>query len=266
MISPSDVEAMRAIASARWRADGPYVGHHAGDIAWGAHPSVGPELQRAVLLDGAYAFCDDDEWYLGGRDDAMPELVATARDAGASVYALESERAKTAALLAAGYTPSGKWLWHCAHDLRDLPPFPSGVVSGAEDPDRRVALHRAAWPGSHFRREIYDAVRATPSYRADLDVVVDWKAFALGWWDEGSASGELEPVGTDAAFRGQGYGAAACTATLHRLRDLGGRWAVVYAVIDPANQGPRALYESVGFRVLDRNIRYSPPARQNAAP
>lgn len=93
-----------------------------------------------------------------------------------------------------------------------------------------------------------------------------WKSYALAWLDEGSASGELEPVGTDAAFRRQGYGAKACAAALHRLRDNGARTAVVYAVSDPANQGPRALYESVGCLVLDRHVRYLPPTRQNAAP
>jgi hypothetical protein len=39
----------------------------------------------------------------------------------------------------------------------------------------------------------------------------------------------------------------------------------VYAVDDPANPGPRALYESVGFRVIDRHVRWVPPFRQNPA-
>lgn len=257
---------MRAMASARWRTHGPYVEQHPGDIAWGANPSLGKELVRALLVDGAYAFRDDDVWHLGGRDDAMPELVARAAEAGASVYALESEEAKVAALRGAGFTEAGDWLWHCVRDLADLPPFPSGVVQGDTDPDRRVALHRAAWDGSRFTRETYDAVRATPPYRGDLDVVVEWKAFALGWYDAGSASGELEPVGTDREHRRQGYGARACVAALHRLRDAGANHAVVYAVGDPANQGPRHLYESVGFSVADRHVRYLPPTRQNAAP
>lgn len=257
---------MQAIASARWRTHGPYVEQHVGDIAWGANPSLGKELVRALLVEGAYAFRDDDVWHLGGRDDAMPELVARAAEAGASVYALESEGPKVAALRDAGFTEAGDWLWHCVRDLDDLPPFPSGVVSGEQDPDRRVALHRAAWTSSRFTRETYDAVRATPPYRGDLDVVVGWRAYALAWYDAGSASGELEPVGTDREHRRQGYGAQACVAALHRLREAGATTAVVYAVGDPANQGPRHLYESVGFRVADRHVRYLPPTRQNAAP
>ena len=266
MISPDDLAAMRAIASERWRTDGPYVEQHVGDLAWGSNPSLGRELQFAHFAGGGYAFADDDVWHLGGPDDAMPALVELARASNAAAYALEREDAKTQALRNAGYTPAGDWLWHCVHDLADLPPFPNDVGSGADDPDRRVALHRAAWQGSRFTREVYDAVRATPPYRADLDVVVGWNGYALAWLDESSRSGELEPVGTDAAFRRQGWGAKACVAALHRLRDNGATTAVVYAVSDPANQGPRALYESVGFRVLDRHVRYLPPTGQNAAP
>lgn len=257
---------MQAIASDRWRTHGPYVEQHPGDLAWGANPPVGREEQGALLVAGGYAFRDGDVWHVGGPDEAMPALVSHAAEAGAAVYALTSEEAKVAALRSCGYTPADDWLWHCVHDLRDLPPFPQGVVEGPTEPDRRVALHRAAWVSSKFSREVYDDVRATPPYRADLDVVVEWKAYALAWFDAGSASGELEPVGTDAAFRRQGYGAKACVAALHRLRDLGAKTAVVYAVSDPANQGPRALYESVGFHVADRHVRYLPPTRQNAAP
>ena len=258
--------AMQEIASDRWRTYGPYVEQHVGDIAWSSNPSLGPELLTGIVHDDAYAFCDDKEWHLGGEDNALPPLIAQAAEAGASVYALESEEAKTQALYDAGFRAARDWLWHLVHDLADLPPFPADVVEGASDPDRRVALHRAAWDRSHFRREVYDAVRNTPPYREDLDVVVGWKAYALAWYDEGSASGELEPVGTDREHRRQGYGAQACVAALHRLRDAGARTAVVYAVSDPANQGPKALYESVGFRVMDRHVRYLPPTRQNAAP
>lgn len=89
---------MRAMAGERWRTHGPYVEQHPGDIAWGANSSVGAELVSALLVDGAYALRDDDVWHLGGRDGAMPELVGAAADHGASVYALDAEEAKVAAL------------------------------------------------------------------------------------------------------------------------------------------------------------------------
>ncbi|HEU0130918.1 MAG TPA: GNAT family N-acetyltransferase [Mycobacteriales bacterium] len=272
MLSPDDLAAMQSIVSARWRADGPLVDVHVGDLAWGANPVTGRDALGATFDGDAFAFRGGDEWYLGALPGApYDRLVAVAAEAGAVVTALDGEPDKAAALARAGFAVDGsRWHWHLVHDLRDLPPVPLPVVSGATDPDARVALHRAAWEPSRFTRETYDGVVTTPPYRPDLDVVVtapdgEWAAYALGWLDEASASGELEPVGTAPAFRRRGYGAAACVATLHRMRDLGARTAVVYAVSDPANQGPRALYESIGFRVRGRHLRHLPPTRQNAA-
>ncbi len=260
---------MQAVASARWRVDKPFVGHHVGDLAWGANPSrYEPE---GVLLDGGYAFLDGADWHLGGPDSALPGLVAFARERGQAVYALTRETAKVSALRAAGFTPSAEQAyWHLVHDLRDLAPVTAPVVTGASDLDTRVALHRAAWEPSRFTREVYDRVRATPPYDPDLDVAVltpegAWAAYCIGWYDAGSASGELEPVGTAPAFRRQGYGAAACLAALHRLRERGATTAVVYALDVAGNPGPKALYESIGFRAADRHVRFLPPARQNAA-
>ena len=263
MISPADLAATQAIASARWRERGPYVDQHVGDLAWGASGPGGAARTVEVHGDG-YVFRDGGEWSIGGTDDAERALVGYARDEGAAVWTLEREPAKVAALRAAGYTPGYDGYWHLVHDLRDLPPMPDGVTSGTEDPARRIELHRAVWAPSAFTAEVYDAVRATPPYRADLDVVVEWNAYVLAWLDEGSASAELEPVGTDPAHRRLGHGANACVAALHRLRDHGARTAVVYAVTDPRRPAARALYESVGFRVAARHVRYLPPTRQNA--
>jgi GNAT superfamily N-acetyltransferase len=254
--------AAQEVASALWRERGPYVEQHVGDLAWGAHPALG-EVFVHLLGDG-YAFDDGGTWHVAG--DAA---VEAAIDAGAAVVALDAETDKTDALRHRGYAPDpARWFWHLHRTLDDLPP--QTVPPSDHDPDERVAVHRAAWAGSRFTRALYDAVRATPPYRADLDVLVrtpegEPAAYALAWYDAASRSGELEPVGTAAAHRRRGYGAAACVAALHRLRDAGATQAVVYAVNDPGNPGPRALYESVGFRVIDRHVEWRPPIRQNAA-
>jgi ribosomal protein S18 acetylase RimI-like enzyme len=260
---------MQALASARWQADGPYVDQHVGDIAWGANPPVGEA--SAVFLDGGYAMVHDAEWSLGGRDSALPALVAAAAEAGGHVYALSAEVAKVAALRSAGFVPTEEHaLWHLVHDLADLRPVTRPIVTGESDVEARFALHRASWVGTRSTPEVYERVRATPPYDPAFDVAAltpegEWAAYTIGWYDAPSRSGELEPVGTAVAFRRQGYGAATCLAALHRMRDAGARTVVVYAVDDPANPGPRALYESVGFRVADRHVRYLPPSRQNAA-
>ena len=259
MIFPAELATMQAIASERWRTHGPYVAQHVGDLAWAAS-GPGCEDVGALLVDGGYAFTDGAHWSLGGRDDAMPELVEAARAAGAAVWALETEHEKVGLLREAGFTSDYEGFWHFVHDLADLPPLPPGVVSGTEDPERRVALHQAAWQSGRFTAAHYERLRATPPYRADLDVVVGWRAYALAWLDEGSASGLLEPVGTDPAFRRQGHGTAACVAALHRLRDAGARTVVVHGATDAAYPAPRALYRSLGFVAVDRHVRYVPPA------
>jgi GNAT superfamily N-acetyltransferase len=265
VIRPGELAYAQNHASALWRERGPYVEQHAGDLAWGANPVSGEAF--AHLFDDGYAFDDGGTWHVGGEDD--DELAAAALAAGAAVVALDAEREKRDALRRRGYAPHGtRRLWHLHRTLDDLPPMtrePSGY-----DPDERVAVHRAAWEGSRFTREVYDAVRATPPYRPDLDVLVrapdgEPAAYVLAWYDAASRSGELEPVGTALAHRRRGYGAAACVAALHRLRDAGATQAVVYAVDDPANPGPKALYESVGFRPIDRHVEWRPPIRQNAA-
>jgi ribosomal protein S18 acetylase RimI-like enzyme len=267
VIPPGVLDYMRNVASAAWREQGPYVEQHAGDIAWGANPSRGRERVLGYLFEDAYAFADDTEWHLGGTD--FGEAVEAAAEAGATVLALEAEGPKNDALRHRGYVPAtDSWYWHYARDLADLPPMPVAPDDGWTD-EERVGVHRAAWAGSAFDSETYDLVRATPPYRRDLDVVVRAEdgtpaAYALAWLDEGSGFGELEPVGTAAEYRRRGYGAAACLAALHGLRDAGAHTAVVYSVSDPANQGPSALYESIGFRRIDRHVRWLPPFRQNA--
>ena len=275
MLTPDDLAAAQHVASARWRADGPYVDQHVGDLAWGANPTTGREHVALHRTGRGYAFDPGpgEGWSLEalpGAEEEYGALAGHALAAGRDVYALGHETAKLAALRAHGFRPGpGTVYLHLVHDLDDLRPVGAAVVTGATDLDARVALHRAAWEPSKFTRETYDGVRATPPYDPDLDVVAlspdgEWAAYCIGWYDAGSASGELEPVGAAPAFRRQGYAAAACLAALHRLRERGARTAVVYAVDDAANPGPRALYESIGFRVADRHVRYLPPARQNA--
>jgi ribosomal protein S18 acetylase RimI-like enzyme len=277
VITPPERAAMQAVTSARWRVDGPYVQTHVGDIAWGANPARA-EVSAHLLGDEAYVFLDDPVWRVcavPGAEHRFAEAAALARDAGAGVYALEHERPKAAALREAGFVrDDSAWFWHLVRDLSDLPPvtLPPGaaVCDGASDPAARVEVHRAAWEPSRFTLELYDSVRATPPYRDELDVGVvaadgTWGGYCLSWLDADSRSGELEPVGTAPAYRRRGYAAAACLTALHRLRDAGATTAVVYAVSDPANQGPRRLYESLGFVAEDRHVRYLPPMRENPA-
>jgi ribosomal protein S18 acetylase RimI-like enzyme len=122
----------------------------------------------------------------------------------------------------------------------------------------RVEAHRSAFHPSRVTVESYRSVTTTPPYRPDLDVVVlapdgSVAAYALGWLDEENAVGELEPVGTHADHRRLGLARAACLEVLRRLRSAGAGLGLVYSV---DGQPSTALYESVGFRTIDRHVQY----------
>jgi ribosomal protein S18 acetylase RimI-like enzyme len=81
-------------------------------------------------------------------------------------------------------------------------------------------------------------------------------AFALGWLDEANSMGLLEPVGTHADHRRRGLGRAASLLALRNLRAAGATTARVGSRGDDAYPIPRLLYESIGFRELNRTLIY----------
>jgi ribosomal protein S18 acetylase RimI-like enzyme len=101
--------------------------------------------------------------------------------------------------------------------------------------------------------ETYRDVMRTWPYRPDIDCVLEapdgsFAAYVLCWYDDANRVGEFEPVGTHQNYRRRGFGAAVCRYALHRLREEGGRQAIVYASGEPDQRQASALYESVGFR------------------
>jgi ribosomal protein S18 acetylase RimI-like enzyme len=155
-------------------------------------------------------------------------------------------------------------LHHMALDLADepaAPPLPEGyrlAHATTELLASRVDAHRDAFHPSRVTVDSYRAVTRTPPYRPELDVVAIAPdgmvaAYALGWLDEASGVGELEPVGTHSAHRRRGLAAAVCLEALRRLRAAGATVGLVYSV---DGYPSTALYESVGFRSIDRHVQY----------
>jgi ribosomal protein S18 acetylase RimI-like enzyme len=173
------------------------------------------------------------------------------------------------------------WLRWNARSLEDSiaqPRLPDGyrLSTMAEYGDfaSRSAAHRSAFAPSRFTDEVYETVRREAPWRADLDCVVidahgEVAAYALAWLDERNRVGELEPVGVREDEQRRGLGRAVCLHALHRLRALGADTALVGSRGDDAYPGPRALYESIGFRELWRDlvfVRTEPPAASLNAP
>jgi ribosomal protein S18 acetylase RimI-like enzyme len=187
-----------------------------------------------------------------------------------TTYALETDAETLALLEELGYQRPEPYKWYAFH-LRELdgelpePAVPEGfrlhTVQGGDDFRKRVEIHRAVWAPSRVTEEVYRRVTKAWPYRADLDCVVEapdgrLASYCLAWLDEANRAGELEPVGTAPEYRRRGLGTAACLSALHRLRDKGAKTCVVYADSRESNPGPRALYESIGFKAADRAFRF----------
>jgi ribosomal protein S18 acetylase RimI-like enzyme len=126
---------------------------------------------------------------------------------------------------------------------------------GETEYEERVAIHREVWHPSRVTVEAYRRLRAAPGYDPELDLVAvapdgTFAAYAGLWLDPDNHTGEFEPVGARPAYRRRGLTKAVLLEGLRRLRDRGATLAIVYT---PESSEPaRRLYESVGFRVVNR--------------
>ncbi|HET7128805.1 MAG TPA: GNAT family N-acetyltransferase [Gaiellaceae bacterium] len=172
------------------------------------------------------------------------------------------------------HDPEAPWIRWNSRSLDEIeePRVPDGyrlaTMADHDDFASRSAAHRSAFAPSRFTDEVYETVRREAPWRAHLDCVVidpegDVAAYALAWIDERNSVGELEPVGVRAEEQRRGLGRAVCLHALHRLRAYGAETALVGSRGDDAYPGPRALYESIGFRELWRDLVF---ARQVTAP
>lgn len=132
-------------------------------------------------------------------------------------------------------------------------------VGGDDEWEQRVETHREVWHPSRVTLEAYSQLRKAPGYNPSLDLVAvapdgTFGSYCICWFDPGSRTGLFEPVGTRPALRGKGLGKTVMLEGLHRLRELGARSAAVTAIHD--NESAAGLYESVGFRTVNRERLY----------
>jgi mycothiol synthase len=110
--------------------------------------------------------------------------------------------------------------------------------------------------------EAYQRLRATPSYRTNLDLVAvapdgTLAAYCICWYDQATQIGLFEPVGTHPAYRRQGFGRAVVVEGLRRLQAAGAIVAWVTAV--DSNEPAGRLYENVGFTAATDEYLYRKP-------
>lgn len=170
--------------------------------------------------------------------------------------------ALTRALLAAGYEPDPDiWL----HLWRALPapaaaPVPGLTVRGYQEGElaQRVALQRAAFPGSSLTADRYQRLRAVPGFRPELDLVAEHDgtltAFCVAWLGPPGGTALLEPAGADPRYRRRGHASAVLAEAFSRLTNLG---ATGVAVVTPVSNRPAVqFYRSVGMSAVAERRSY----------
>ena len=150
-------------------------------------------------------------------------------------------------------------------------PIPEGVLptgfvirglAGPHESEERAAAEHDVWQPytvGDVTGEQYAALMALPGYRQDLDVVAiapdgTIAAYVNCWLDPVNGIGDLGPVGARPAYRRQGLTRAVLLEGMRRLQAVGMDRACVSTGV--ANTAARALYESVGFRVVNRYLDY----------
>lgn len=146
------------------------------------------------------------------------------------------------------------------------PGFEIRAVTGvAEAPMRALAEHIVwqPWSCGNISGDDYARLMALPGYERELDVVAvapdgAIAAYVNGWLDPVNRIGDLGPVGALPDYRRRGLTRAVLIECLRRMRARGMERACVSTGED--NVPARGLYESVGFRVVNRYITYARPA------
>ena len=115
------------------------------------------------------------------------------------------------------------------------------------------------WTVGNITDEDYARFMRLPGYHRDLDVVTIapdgvLAAYVNGWVDPLNRIGDFGPVGARQAYRRQGLTRAALVESLRRMQAHGMDRVCVSTGV--SNTPALRLYESIGFRVVNRYLEY----------
>jgi len=136
------------------------------------------------------------------------------------------------------------------------------VAAGNGEIADRAAAHREVWQPwtvGNVSDDDYARFMRLPGYHGDLDVVAVTPdgviaAYVNGWIDPVNRIGDFGPVGARPACRRQGLTRAVLLEGLRRLKARGMDRACVSTGV--SNTPALHLYESVGFRVVNKYLDY----------
>jgi ribosomal protein S18 acetylase RimI-like enzyme len=148
------------------------------------------------------------------------------------------------------------------------PALPGGfrvrsLAGDAAEVADRAAAHREVWypwTVGEVTDEQYARFMRMPGYDRDLDVVAvapdgTIAAYVNGWLDPVNKIGDLGPVGARVAYRRQGLTRAVLLECMRRMKARGMDRVCVSTGED--NVAARGLYESIGFRIVNRYVEYA---------
>jgi len=156
--------------------------------------------------------------------------------------------------------------------LRSLDePIPeAGVMDGYQvrpvaetgELSQRAAAHREVWlpwTVGYVSDEDYAGFMQLPGYDRTMDIVTVAPdgviaAYVNGWIDPLNRIGDFGPVGALPAYRRQGLTRLALLEGLRRMKARGMERVCVSTAV--ANTPARRLYESVGFKIVNRYLDY----------
>lgn len=246
------------------------------------HNEAGKLVGYAIVAeDPAFDFqvLPEYEW-LGIETEAMAwgeSLLAELRRrdqtlwSGPLVSGARQDNAKRIAFLEqCGFYPGGEFsevnMWRSLDEPIpecELPAdFQVRPLAGMVEASNRAAIQREVWQPwtvGNVSDEDYASFMQLPGYRRDLDIVAVtpdgvMAAYMNGWIDPLNRIGDIGPVGARPQYRRQGLTRAVLLDGLRRLQALGMNRVCISTGV--SNTPALRLYESIGFRIVNRYLEY----------
>jgi len=128
---------------------------------------------------------------------------------------------------------------------------------------RRASVHREVWHPwtvGQVSDDDYARFMQLPDYHRDLDIVSVAPdgviaAYVNGWIDPLNKIGDFGPVGALEAYRRQGLTRAALLEGLRRMKAYGMNRVCISTGV--SNDPAQRLYQSVGFKIVNRYLDYT---------
>ncbi len=141
------------------------------------------------------------------------------------------------------------------YQIREV--LPTGEIT------KRASVQREVWQpwtAGNVSDDDYARFMQLPGYHRELDLVAIAPngvivAYVNGWVDSVNKIGDFGPVGALQAYRRQGLTRAVLIEGLHRMKFYGMNRVCVSTGV--SNVPARQLYESIGFKTVNRYLDYA---------